>query len=139
MSRAPYILRPADSTLSFLQVFQSVMLNALPALFLALLPLAYAQDNDTSAVLQDLVNAKIIPNVVPKFTPAFPLDVVFTDNSGSKFPVTAGANLTMSRACPLKQSSVLLTFSCRDRQPSVVCYQIEQYPNYRKTIPHGHR
>ncbi|KAF8506435.1 phosphatidylethanolamine-binding protein [Gautieria morchelliformis] len=73
------------------------MFNALPALILALLPLVYAQDNDTSAVLQDLVNAKIIPNVIPNFTPAFPLDVVFTDNTGSKFPVTAGANLTMSQ------------------------------------------
>lgn len=74
------------------------MLTAASALVLALLPLAsYAQDNNTAAVLQDLMNAKIIPNVIPAFTPVFPFEVVFTDAEGSRFPVTAGANLTINR------------------------------------------
>jgi hypothetical protein len=80
-----------------------MMLAAVPAIVLTLLSMVYAQDNDTVAVHQDLINAKIIPNIIPAFTPAFPLEVVFTDNTGSRFPVTAGANLTLSRAYLLKQ------------------------------------
>jgi len=71
------------------------MLYTLSALTLALLPLAYAQDNSTATVAAALESAKIIPDVVANFTPAFPLEVVFTDNTGSTFPVTAGVNLTM--------------------------------------------
>ena len=119
------------------------MFNALSALVLALLPLAsYAQDNDTAAVLQDLMNAKIIPDVIPAFTPLVPLDVVFTDNSGNTFPVTAGANLTINRSslgsssCGSNISSYF--YSCRDCQRTVVRPAVEQFSNHRRTIPHGY-
>ena len=102
------------------KLLEVMILNALPALVLALLPLAFAQDNDTTAVLQDLMNAKIIPNVVPQFTPLYPLDVVFTDGTGSKFPVTAGSNLTSNRAWQVsetQQSGGGLTFLPTQRLP----------------------
>ena len=67
--------------------------------FVLVFPLAYVQDNNINAVLHDLDNGKIIPDVVPPFTPQLPPEVVFTDSAGSTFPVTAGANLTTSGAC----------------------------------------
>jgi phosphatidylethanolamine-binding protein len=81
------------------------MLGSLSALALALLPLAYAQDIDTNTVLSSLKSSKVIPDVIPaNFTPRFPIEVVFTDKNNSRFPVTAGANLTIER------SSLFLTF-----------------------------
>jgi hypothetical protein len=75
------------------------MLGSLSALVLALFPLAYAQDLDPNTVLSSLKSAKVIPDVIPaNFTPRFPIEVVFTDKNNSRFPVTAGANLTMNRS-----------------------------------------
>jgi len=68
--------------------------------------LAYAQDNDTATVLAALQQAKIIPDVVPTFTPRFPLEVVFTAN-GSTFPVTAGANLTKAQTVNIPSFAIL--------------------------------
>ena len=76
-----------------------MIFNPISAFVLAVLPLAYVQDNDINAVLQDLNNEKLIPDVVPPFTPQLPLEVVFTDSAGSTFPVTGGANLTTNGAC----------------------------------------
>jgi len=72
------------------------MLRWLAALTLAAFPLVYGQDSDVTTVMDALTSAKVVPDVVPSFTPRFPLDVRFTAN-GTVFPVTAGAHLTVNR------------------------------------------
>ncbi|KAF8585701.1 PEBP-like protein [Ramaria rubella] len=83
------------------------MLTTLSALALALVPLVYAQDTNVTTVMAALQSAMIIPNVVPSFTPAFPLEVVFTDDTGSTFPVTAGANLTINQTANIPTFAIL--------------------------------
>ena len=105
-----------------------MIFNAISAFVLTVLPLAYVQDNDINAMLQDLNNGKIIPDVVPPFTPQLPLEVVFTDSAGSTFPVTAGANLTTSGTCvhELVQRTVADN-PYRDRPCPVDSAQVERH------------
>jgi hypothetical protein len=117
------------------------MLGSLSALVLALLPLAYAQDLDPNTVLSSLKSSKVIPDVIPaNFTPRFPIEVVFTDKNSSRFPVTAGANLTISRSSLFLtfKPNILLTISYRNCQHTFIRHFVQQHPNNRKTIPHSH-
>ncbi|KIJ54735.1 hypothetical protein M422DRAFT_152904 [Sphaerobolus stellatus SS14] len=82
------------------------MFKSLIALALATLPLVHSQDSNVTTVMAALQKAKIVPNVVPSFTPRFPLDVRFTVNN-TVFPVTAGANLTIAQTVNLPSFAII--------------------------------
>jgi phosphatidylethanolamine-binding protein (PEBP) family uncharacterized protein len=84
------------------------MHKALSILVLALIPFVYAQDSNIADVMDALTQAKVIPDVIPSgFQPRFPLDVKFTDNNGTVWPVTAGVNLTMNQTANIPSFAIV--------------------------------
>jgi len=63
-------------------------------LLLAVSSRVLAQDTADQTAFTD---AKIVPDVISDFAPAFPLQVIFTDASGNKINVTQGMQLTINQ------------------------------------------
>lgn len=70
------------------------MLWVVPLLLLSLL--AYGQDAQRAA--DAFTQGRVVPDVLPSFSPLASIDVVFTDPSNmQQLNVTPGMNLTMTR------------------------------------------
>lgn len=75
------------------------MHTALPLLALASLALAQA-DSDPQAVAGAFTANKIVPDVVPAFSPSVAVQLTF-DDAGFQIPVNVGVLLTINRASPV--------------------------------------
>jgi len=81
----------------------------LTSICLSLVASTFAQDTSVQQVETALKNSGVIPDVFPaNFTPAFPIEVVFTDPTTKQLiPITAGMNLTMNQTANIPSFAIL--------------------------------